>query len=275
MIDGEYNDLSVVIPAYNEAMAIEGVIKILQSGMPGVEIIVVDDCSRDNTAQLAAALDGVIVLRHIFNRGQGAALKTGMKHSSRTYVAWFDGDNEHRVDDLQKLYARIKEENLAAVIGQRITSSATRVRGVGKALIRFLGHMLGVKAGSDLNCGLRIFNRKVILNYYHIIPDRFSASLMSTLIMLERQYPFKFTPVQTSQRIGASTVRIKDGFGAILQLLRAILLFAPMRFFMPLGALCLGGVQPDFGLIRKNGRSRGWAGVYNYGRHCDHHGSDY
>lgn len=231
----DYANLTIVIPAFNEEVGIVVTLRNLVDKAGAAEIIVVDDCSTDATAAAASAFAGVRVLRHEFNCGQGAALKTGMQNATRKYVAWFDADNEHRVTDLARLYDRITRDRLVACIGQRTSGSASVVRGAGKALIRLIGWGLKIRSGSDLNCGLRIFRRKIILQYLTMIPNRFSASLVSTLIMLERRYPVAFEEVETNQRVGVSSVRISDGFEAILQLVRSVLLFAPMRFFLPTG----------------------------------------
>ena len=229
------SDLTIVIPAFNEQAGIVATLRSLTDEAGSAEIIVVDDCSTDGTVEAARSFANVKVLRHDFNCGQGAALKTGMRSATRAYVAWFDADNEHRVVDLARLYDRIKSDRLVACIGQRTTGSASLTRAVGKALIRQIGWGLKIRSGSDLNCGLRIFRRGIILRYLSLIPNRFSASLVSTLIMLERRYPIAFEGVQTNDRVGTSSVRLRDGFEAILQLVRSVLLFAPMRFFLPIG----------------------------------------
>lgn len=236
MSDGERPgaDLTIVIPAFNEETGLGVTLDNLLAAFPGAEVIVVDDCSLDQTAAVACARQNVRVLRHAFNRGQGGALKTGMRHATCAWVAWFDADNEHRAEDLARLAQRARDENLVAAIGQR-QASATLTRGVGKFLIRLIGRGLRIKVGPDLNCGLRVFRRSVILRYLALIPDRFSASLVTTLIMIERGYPIAFEPVLTNPRLGKSTVRLRDGFDAILMLLRSVMLFAPMRFFLPLG----------------------------------------
>ncbi len=227
--------LSIVIPAHNEEAAIAVVLDAILRDCPGAEVIVVDDASRDGTAAQVARFPDVRLARLRYNRGQGHALKTGMRLATRPYVAWFDGDNEHRTEDLVRLVERIGAADLVAVIGQRATASTSLVRAAGKAMIRTIGRGLKIRAGSDLNCGLRVFRRDVILRYLPMVPDRFSASLMTTLIMLERRYPIEFAPVATNPRIGASSVRLKDGFEAILMLLRAIMIFAPIRVFFPFG----------------------------------------
>lgn len=240
MTDHEtFGQLSIVVPAFNEAQAVEQTLKGLLSALPGAEIILVDDHSSDDTSLLSRRVSGVTVLRHSFNRGQGAALKTGMRFATREYLAWFDSDGEHRAEDLRTMYARIVNEDLVAVVGQRVNGSATTTRAFGKWVIRLIGQSLRIKAGSDLNCGLRVFRRDAIDRYLDLIPDRFSSSLVTTLILLERRYPIVFQPIMTNPRIGHSTVRLKDGFEAILQLIRAVLLFSPMRFFLPLGMASL------------------------------------
>ncbi len=229
------SDLSIVVPAYNEEAAIGHTLEDILRVFPVAEVIVVDDCSTDRTAEVVLAYARVKLVRHRFNRGQGGAIKTGMRAATGCFVAWFDADNEHRTSDLERLYERIRTEHLVAVIGQRVTPSADLLRGGGKWLIRLVGRGLQVNAGSDLNCGLRVFRRDVIMHYRSLIPDRFSASLITTLILIERRYPVAFEPVQTNPRIGKSTVKLRDGFAAMIWLLRAIMLFAPIRIFLPFG----------------------------------------
>ncbi len=236
----DFQKLSVVVPAFNEGAGIAGTLQQLVQAVPGAEIILIDDHSGDGTGDSARAVGGVKVIRHRYNRGQGAALKTGMRNATRDYVAWFDADNEHRPEDLLRIFDRICSEDLIAVMGQRINGSATLTRGIGKWIIRLIGQSISVRAGSDLNCGLRVFQRQAVLRYLELIPDRFSSSLVTTLVMLERRYPVAFEPITTNPRIGSSTVRVKDGFEAIMQLVRAVLLFSPMRFFLPIGTICAG-----------------------------------
>ncbi len=149
----KFHDLSIVVPAYNEKAGISISLDGLLEKFPKAEIIVVDDGSRDGTFEAVMGQACVRTVRHVYNRGQGAALKTGMRLATRTYVAWFDADNEHRTQDLAKCYSRIISENLVAVIGQRTNRSASWVRGAGKWLIRLVGRGLNINAGNDLNCG--------------------------------------------------------------------------------------------------------------------------
>lgn len=241
--------LSVVIPAFNEEGGIEPTLQELRRAAPESEVIVVDDGSTDATSQRALQVGGVRVLRHAYNRGYGAALKTGIRAARRPFVAWFDADNEHRVEDLERMAKRIAEERIEAIIGRRSKPGASVIRNYGKVAIRMLARSLGVDIGKDLNCGLRIFRRSTILRYLPLLPDAFSASMTSTMILVERGYRFSFEPISVKERIGSSKVRLGHGFTTIALVMRMVMLFAPMRIFMGLGGfMLLGGAL--YGLAR-------------------------
>ena len=235
----DYSNLSIVIPAYNEEDGIALVIKNLSSNLSKAEIIIVNDGSTDKTEEKAIEeakkYDNIYIYTHEFNRGYGAALKTGMSKSTKKYIAWFDADNEHKVEDLIGMYNNIKEKKLICVISRRMNKSTNITRGIGKWLIRMLGRALHFNAGHDLNSGLRIFRREIILNYIDLLPERYSASLTTTFLMIERGYPVEFYEVTLSPRIGNSKVKLRDGFFAIHKVLHLIMLLAPMRIFFQTG----------------------------------------
>jgi glycosyltransferase involved in cell wall biosynthesis len=239
-----FDDLSVVVPAFCEELGIASALEQLRTHLPGCEIIVVDDASTDATATRAAEHPDVIILQHPFNRGYGSALVSGMLSATRNYVAWFDPDNEHKAQDLAAMTEMIRSEKLAGVIAQRQSPSATQFRAFGKLMIRLCGRIFNIDGGSDLNCGLRVFRREVIARYLPLLPQRYSASLTTTVLMLERGYPIRFFPIETGPRIGQSKVQLRDGFSALYKLLHLVMLFAPMRIFFPPG-LCL----VTFGLV--------------------------
>lgn len=233
-----WHQISIVVPAYNEREAIGSTLESLLRHAPGAEILVVDDGSEDGTAD-AACRAGVTVVRHGHNRGQGAALKSGMRKATRPVIAWFDADNEHRIEDLVALLAAVDRGPCVAAVGQRRNVPAPVVRGLGKWLIRMLAWSLHLRAGPDLNCGLRAFRRDIILRYLPLLPDRFSASLTTSLILAAREYPVVYLPVALNPRIGTSKVRLRDGFDALTLVLRMVMLFAPLRIFFRLGLLLM------------------------------------
>ena len=105
--------------------------------------------------------------------------------------------------------------------------------------IRLLARSLGVRAGAAFNCGLRVFRSTVILSYRSLLPDGFSASMTSTMIMLARRYPIAFQPVTVKPRVGASKVALLDGFASLMLVLRMMMLFAPLRIFLGMGSILL------------------------------------
>lgn len=250
-------ELSVVIPAFNEEGGIGLTLRALRAELPHAEVIVVDDGSSDATRARAAEVPGVRVIVHATNRGYGASLKTGMSVASRSYVAWFDADNEHRVSDLISMVDRCHEEELAAVIGRRLSPSVSVVRAVGKLSIRMLARSLGVDVGKDLNCGLRVFRRGVIRRYLPLLPDQFSASMTSTMVLVERGHRLGFHDIEVNPRIGTSKVRIRDGFSTMVLVMRFVMLFGPMRFFFVPGLVTLlGGI--GYGAVRAIISGRGF-----------------
>jgi glycosyltransferase involved in cell wall biosynthesis len=248
--------LSVVIPAYNEEGGIRRTLTGLREALPTCEVIVVDDGSTDGTLEEAKAVPGVRLLKHSFNRGYGGALKTGMVAATRPYVAWFDADNEHRVEDLERMARRMDSEGLVAVIGRRPKGGPSVIRAYGKLAIRMLARSLGVDIGKDLNCGLRVFRRSVILRYLALLPDSFSASMTSTMMLIEEGYPFDFEDIQVGERIGTSKVQLGDGFFTLALVLRMVMLFAPLRIFLSLGGFFVAS-GTVYGLWRAISTGRG------------------
>jgi glycosyltransferase involved in cell wall biosynthesis len=235
--------LSVVIPAFNEREGLGTTLRDLIAVLPRAEIIVVDDGSTDGTGDVVREFPRVTCVRHVVNRGYGAGLKTGMRQATREFVAWFDADNEHRPTDLASMLQIVAGKSIAAVIAQREKSGPSPMRNWGKRVIWALARSFKVNVGEDINCGLRVFRRETIIRYLQILPNGYSASITSTMVMLERGYPIEFFPIMTNKRIGHSKVRVNDGFMAMMLVLRTVMLFAPLRIFFRAGlVLFLAGL---------------------------------
>jgi glycosyltransferase involved in cell wall biosynthesis len=247
-IDSVQDRLSIVIPAFNEEDGIGPTLANLIKRLPSAEIIVVDDGSSDRTFERTAEFPSVTLVQHPFNRGYGAALKTGMSVARRELVAWFDADNEHRVEDLVAMAERAAVEKVAAIIAQRRFSGPSPLRNWGKMMILLLARSLAFQGSKDINCGLRVFRRELIKRYIPLLPNSFSASITSTIILLERGYPVGYHTVELNARVGSSKVKASDGFRALMLVLRILILFAPMRIFLRLG-LFVFGIGLLYGLI--------------------------
>ena len=237
--------LSVIIPAFNESAAIRDTLVELRRTCPEVEVIVVDDGSLDDTGHIAGAVDGVVVYRHARNRGYGAALKTGIRKARRPYVAWYDADKQHNPEDLVCVALPVLRGEQDAVIGVRGADSAQqRNRVLGKFVLGQVARLVSGERLPDLNSGLRCFERRIIRCYLHLLPDGFSASTTSTLMMLKRGYRVGYVPIRARARVGNSTVKIfSDGLRTLQLIVRIVVLFEAFRVFTTLGAaLVLAGL---------------------------------
>lgn len=229
--------LSVIIPVFNERDAIRRTIDELRAACPQVEIVVVDDGSDDGTGTQIGTLPGLRTLAHDRNRGYGAALKTGMRGASRKFVAWYDGDGQHRPEDLVAVATPVLEGRCDAAVGVRGSSSAQQMdRVVGKKFLTTVAEFLTGRSIPDLNSGLRCFPSGVIRKYVHLLPDGFSASTTSTLCLMERGYRVGFVPITTRSREGKSKIKlIADGLGTLKLIFRLVVLFKALKVFTLMG----------------------------------------
>ncbi|MGQ9637792.1 MAG: glycosyltransferase family 2 protein [Thermodesulfobacteriota bacterium] len=239
-------DLSIIIPVYNEAEGIPIVLNKLcsEEALKDAEIIVVDDGSTDKTHEQVKLFPKVHLVRHPVNRGYGAAISTGVKLSKGKFVVWFDGDGQHRVEDLIRVAQRLLQEDLDFCIGVRDSNSYQDTnRKLGKFILRQAVRLVARKSLKDFNSGLRGFKKDIIKRYLHLFPKRFGASTLTSLLMIERGYIGEEVPITVCKRIGKSSVKqISDGFGTLMLLLRFFLLFRPIHFFGGIGlALILSG----------------------------------
>jgi glycosyltransferase involved in cell wall biosynthesis len=236
--------ISIVIPAHDEERAIGAVLAALRAAhLPAVnEIIVVDDGSTDRTGEIAEQ-SGVRLIRLPANRGYGAALKAGIRAASGDYILTMDADGQHRLEDVLRLCDAVtSDRGPDCVIGHRtqlIHSPLWRMPG--KWLLTSLARLLVQKQIRDLNSGLRVMRRDVIVRYMHLCPAGFSFSTTSTFALACRGYQINFVPIQVERRVGRSRVSVATGFQTILLVLRLASLFNPLRVFLPLSLLFIIG----------------------------------
>lgn len=237
----ETEEVSIIIPAYNEKEGITHVIESLRflRGKHGQrwEIIVVDDGSRDGTPERVRQFEDVILLQHPTNRGYGAAIKTGIRHAKYNTIVISDADGTYPVNDIPKLVAQLPRCDMA-VGARRINSSNIPLsRRPAKWMLNKLANYLTGTKIPDLNSGLRAMKKDIVLNYFHLLPDGFSFTTTITLAMLTNNYIVEFIPIEYKTRSGKSKIRpIRDTMNFSQLIIRTVLYFDPLKIFLPISA---------------------------------------
>jgi glycosyltransferase involved in cell wall biosynthesis len=239
-------DLALIVPAFNEA---EGIAETLSRAketlrlLPGTfEIIVVDDGSKDGTGDQARAA-GVRVLTHPWNRGYGAALKTGILATTAPIVMIMDADSSYDSEAILRLYTRLGDADM--VVGSRPLTSAGipwSRRGAKWLLNRLASYLVGVQI-PDLNSGQRVMRRDTLLRYMHLCPSGFSFTSTITLAFLATGQSLIYEPIVYAKRQGTSKIRAAHFVSFTLLVVRSVVLFNPLKVFLPIGGLAfLAGV---------------------------------
>jgi len=225
--------VSIVIPAYHEASSIAAVVRALSAAAPWHEILVIDDGSSDGTGEAASAA-GARVIRHPYNKGNGAAVKTGIRAATGEYILIIDADGQHPPSDALRLTSRLGEFDL--VIGAR--SSATQagiVRRLGNGALNGLAAYLTGREIPDLTSGFRGARREYLREFLHLLPNGFSTPTTTTLAFIKAGYNVTFEPIEARARVGQSKIRLsRDGVKFLLIMFRVITIFSPMRVFLPI-----------------------------------------
>jgi len=228
--------VSFIIPAFNEE-GVGEVVRELRRLHPESPVLVIDDGSADRTAEIAGGA-GAEVIRHPYNKGNGAAVKTGLRHVRTERFVLMDADGQHPPADAARLIARLDDYDL--VIGSRDASAETDWwRRLANRVYNGLASYLAGFPILDLTSGFRAARRKPMLEFLHLFPNGFSYPTTSTLSFLRAGYSVAFEPVAMRFRAqGKSKIRLfRDGSRFLLIIVKVITLYSPLKVFLPLSLL--------------------------------------
>ncbi len=233
------NDLTIVIPAYNEVQALTSFLPklLLYCQKTNCKLIIVNDGSKDGTKELLNQYaDSTFFnpIHHKVNRGYGGAIKSGIEATKTRLVVTIDADGQHRLEDVTGLYEAMLKNDADMVIGNRKKHKESLYRKTGKALIRFIASLLMPIPIYDLNSGMKIYLTRLVRQYIHLCPDNMAFSDIITLVFLNQRHLVLEHPITVIPRTtGTSTINIKTAFDTALEIVHVATMFDPMRLFFP------------------------------------------
>jgi glycosyltransferase involved in cell wall biosynthesis len=244
--------VSVILPAFQEADAIGEVVANVHQVMKALdyscEIIVVDDGSQDETGQKARDA-GARVLIHPYNIGNGAAIKTGIRHARGEILVFLDADGQHSPEEIPRLLEKLNSYDM--VVGARTGDSETSLhRSLANRIYnRFASYMCGRKI-DDLTSGYRAIRGHIARQFVSLLPNTFSYPTTLTMATVRSGYSLAHVPVKVFRGQGKSKIKLfRDGTRFLLIILRIATLYSPMRVFLPV-SLCMFFLGLCYGLFK-------------------------
>jgi glycosyltransferase involved in cell wall biosynthesis len=230
-------NLSLILPAKNESEGLRRTLPGVRELLPGAQIIVVDDGSTDDTAEVARA-HGAEVLRSPYSMGNGAAIKRGARAATGDVLVFMDADGQHDANLIPKLLARF-EEGFDMVVGARgWDGQASFGRGLANGLYNRIATLMTAHHVADLTSGFRAVDAKKFKEFLHLLPNGFSYPTTITMAFFRSGYAIAYEPIPVAQRLGRSHIRpLRDGMRFLLIIFKIATLYSPLKLFAPTSLL--------------------------------------
>lgn len=235
--------VSVIIPARNEAASLPKLLTTLATQLPGAEIILVNDGSSDATIDICSRYP-IRLINHLYPRGNGAAIKSGVRTARGEILVFMDADGQHSPSEIPRLLCKL-EQGYDMVVGARQNGSQASVgRGIANNFYnRLASYMTGQKV-EDLTSGFRAARASKFREFLYLLPNGFSYPTTSTMAFFRAGYSVAYEPIHAAKRLGKSHLHpLKDGVRFLLIIFKIGTLYSPLKLFAPLAlAFFLAGL---------------------------------
>lgn len=230
--------ISIVIPAFNEENAVAATVEAVRGAFEQSdhehEIIVVDDCSTDRTKARAAEA-GAIVITHPKNAGYGNALLTGIRNAQHAWIGIADADGTYPVEELPSMLGEADERDLDMLVGARQGKHYRGgvIKSWARTAFRFVSEFTVGQRIPDINSGLRVMRRDMLLRFAPLLSGGFSFTTTITIIAFLTHHFVEYRPIAYRPRIDPSHVKpVRDTVRAAQIIVMTILFFNPIKLFI-------------------------------------------
>ncbi|MCG8415342.1 MAG: glycosyltransferase family 2 protein [Pseudomonadales bacterium] len=229
-------NISIVIPAKNEARNLENFLPRLLKQAGAAECIVVNDGSTDDTVDVCKE-HGVNVISHPYSKGNGAAIKTGARAATGDVIVFLDGDGQHKPEDIPRLLAEL-DKGFDMVVGARDRASqADSYRALANGIYNSLSSTITGQNILDLTSGFRAVKAERFREFLYLLPNGFSYPTTCTMAFFRAGYSVGYLPIQTEKRLGESHISLlKDGIRFLIIIFKVGSLYSPLKIFLPASA---------------------------------------
>lgn len=232
-------NISIILPARNEAQSLKKLLPEIQTVCPQAEILVVNDGSTDDTVKVCNEA-GVKVFTHSHSLGNGAAVKAGARHATGDVFVFMDADGQHLPEFIPVMLEKLNDGFDMVVGARKRDSHAGYPRYLANLLYNQLASYMSGHTVQDLTSGFRVVKAGIFRQFLHLLPNGFSYPTTITMALFRSGYQLEYVPINCNDREGSSHIKLfKDGVKFLLIIFRVTSLYSPLKIFAPVSGILL------------------------------------